>query len=107
MRSLLPITLLCLLLAACNSKPVRFDESWLDTQTTRRQVLAKLGPPARFLDRNRVMAYRICGGEYADEMVCANTVGYSDSSLIIAFDNRGLYLQHQLVRLNLGDKAKP
>jgi len=107
-HALLPIVTLlaCIGQAGCQSPPKKLDESWLTPQTTRREVITKLGPPARFLDRNRVMAYRICGGQYADEAVCENTVGRSQSSLVIAFDGKGVYLKHRLVRLTAGDQQK-
>lgn len=100
-------------LSGCQGNLKPLNLSWVKPQsTTRQQAIAKLGPPARVLDQNRVMAWRIAimqpdqydwlGSPIEKPSDCK--VGDAEKSLILLFNPQGFLQQWQLVQLKEGGK---
>lgn len=107
------VAFVLLSLSGCQGNLKPLDLTWVKPQsTTRQQAIAKLGPPARVLDQNRVMAWRIAikKPEQYDwmgspvEMPSDCKVGDANQSLIFLFNLKGILQQWQLVQLKDGDQ---
>lgn len=106
MKSIIVCVLTVVLTASCATQENRGDTALLEFitigETTRTQVLLRLGKPSASFEDERILTYRIGGNSTGGYFVrdAAGTWYETNYSLVLVFDSGGVLETQSLVRVH-------